>query len=167
MARLKSPMQALMLQILQEMIAGGVITNLLGTFAGGDKAAKEKEQVKIALHKVMALVVAALLFVVAVGFLVGAAYLQLAMLYTPPLAALLTAAGLLLLAACAFFLGKPQAKERQPRAAAEKPGPAGLSLVQGLFDFAKKNMDVIAILIFLVGIWLSVGDEDKSKNKSE
>lgn len=173
MAHTRKPMQGLVLQILLDLASRGVLIDLLASFMGGVKGEKKQAKAKLGLYNIMAIGVAVLLLLIAMGFLVAAGYMQLATHFPASLAALLTAGGLVLLAVCVLLLAKPRAKKQpnpepaQPVEGVEAFMQPILSVLHNIIDYAKKNPDIIAGVALMVGVWLSMGDGDKDGDKSD
>lgn len=162
-----------MLQILLDLAARGVLTDLVGAFMGTDKEDKKKAWARRALYTTIAVIIAAVLFAIALGFLVAAAYMQLTTLFAPPLAALLTAGGLILIAVGALLLSRLGQKKQPAR---QPPEPAQgaeafiqpiLATARNILDYARNNLDIVAIVVLLIGMWLSMDDDRDEKKPDE
>lgn len=173
--------QKILALVLRELLSPGALSAVAKGLLGGgvgetmrDRTlAALREAVRANLWRIVMVLVAGFLLVLAGGFLIAALFLWLLTCFDAPLAAAITGGGLLAAGALVLWLsGRRRADKMAPADAGAAPAGAASfretagGILRGLKEGLGRNALLIFVLLFIGGLWLGLQDESDDDEKT-
>ncbi len=185
-------MRAIVFFIIRELIAAGALSSLMGKDNKNQEriAGFARDTLVSVAKRLFVVAIAILFFVIAAGFLIAAAYMQLSISLTAPFAALIMGSSLAVIGLVVLFFSKERgtannnenstnaarhqnATENQSEESSFNVGQQGLTdtiqrivtSAQTIFAEVSKNTPFMIAVAVMIGLWM--GSEKKDKKDKE